>query len=458
MKPPKKGPGSSISPSLAASPTKLRPAEKVFTLICGCWIGLSFLKFGNPIIFDRMITAPKDAVEFIFTPWPVSWGYVLLACVLIAAWPVLKIRIQKRDWPIAVFAFWLFWQFLSSGQSVEPHLSDPTLVHFVACALALLLGWWGLAPMRASGWFWTPVLLCFFDVLFSGFEQHSGGLEAARQAFYAQADWQLKPKAYLLKIASNRIFATLVYPNAFAGVLLLMLGPIVWQTWTLAARWPRVLRGVAVGLFAYLGLACFYWTGSKGGWLLALILVGLFALQMPIPRKLKAALIAGGLALGLAAFFIRFSAYFEKGATSVGARFVYWKAAAQIVRTHPVLGTGPGTFSIPFAKLKPPDAEMAKLTHNDYLEQACDSGIPGGLAFFVAILGLLVVTKKRAFREAPLDTLLWLGLLGWALQAFIEFALYIPALAWPAFLFLGCLYGAAQQEPFDESTRSRKAF
>jgi hypothetical protein len=34
---------------------------------------------------------------------------------------------------------------------------------------------------------------------------------------------------------------------------------------------------------------------------------------------------------------------------------------------------------------------------------------------------------------------LWLGTLGWALQSFVEFGLYLPALAWPAFAFLGCL-------------------
>jgi hypothetical protein len=33
----------------------------------------------------------------------------------------------------------------------------------------------------------------------------------------------------------------------------------------------------------------------------------------------------------------------------------------------------------------------------------------------------------------------WLGMLGWALQGFVEFGLYIPALAWPAFVMLGWL-------------------
>jgi len=387
-----------------------------------------------------MIGAPKDWAEFVFTPWPLSWGYALLVVVLVTAFPVIKLRWDKTDWPVAIVGFWLFWQLLSSARSVQPQLSNPTMIHFASCGVALLIGWWALAPLRASPWFWGPVLLSFAWVLFAGFDQHSGGLEATRKAFYAQPNWELYPKEYLQKIESNRIFSTLVYPNAFAGLILLVLPAALWQGWQLTERWPRVLRGVAVGLVGYLALACFYWTGSKGGWLIALIAAGVLGLQAPISRKIKTSLITAGLVLGLVAFFLRFSAYFEKGATSVGARFIYWKAAVEIAKTHPVLGSGPGTFSVLFKKIKPPEAEMARLVHNDYLQQFSDSGLPGGLAFAAAVSALLVLLYRKRAADFNLDLLIWIGLLGWALQAFIEFGLYIPALAWPAFLFIGALW------------------
>jgi hypothetical protein len=37
----------------------------------------------------------------------------------------------------------------------------------------------------------------------------------------------------------------------------------------------------------------------------------------------------------------------------------------------------------------------------------------------------------------------WLGLLGWALQGFFEFGLYIPALAWSGFALMGWLLATA---------------
>jgi len=45
--------------------------------------------------------------------------------------------------------------------------------------------------------------------------------------------------------------------------------------------------------------------------------------------------------------------------------------------------------------------------------------------------------------KSSLRFALWLGLLGWALQGLVEFGLYIPALAWPAFTFLGLLLSSA---------------
>ncbi|HEV8543553.1 MAG TPA: hypothetical protein VGR78_14245, partial [Verrucomicrobiae bacterium] len=117
------------------------------------------------------------------------------------------------------------------------------------------------------------------------------------------------------------------------------------------------------------------------------------------------------------------------------------KAALQNVKSHPVLGSGPGTFSIPYKRLKAPEAEMARLTHNDYLEQATDSGIIGCIAFSAFIVGSLVLLYRKSIQNGWFSFLLWAGLFGWCLQAFIEFGLYIPASAWPVFLFFGLLWG-----------------
>jgi hypothetical protein len=88
---------------------------------------------------------------------------------------------------------------------------------------------------------------------------------------------------------------------------------------------------------------------------------------------------------------------------------------------------------------------MTRLVHNDYLEQASDSGWIGFIAFSTLILGSLAVLYRKLGTD-PLKVSVWIGLTGWALQCFVEFGLYIPGLAWPAFTLLGWLWGTAPNE------------
>ena len=82
--------------------------------------------------------------------------------------------------------------------------------------------------------------------------------------------------------------------------------------------------------------------------------------------------------------------------------------------TIPLFGTGPGTFQRPYEQIKSPGAEMARLAHNDYLEQFSDSGIIGGVCY-AAWIGLALMTVgQRSWRSGGyLQFSLFLGLLGW---------------------------------------------
>ena len=120
--------------------------------------------------------------------------------------------------------------------------------------------------------------------------------------------------------------------------------------------------------------------------------------RLPWPARLKWAALIALMVIGLGIFAVRFHSYFAAGATSVGARFDYWRAAVETTFKHPLLGTGPGTFQRPYAQLKSPAAEMARLAHNDYLEQFSDSGIVGGMFYGAWIV--LSLADDRAARLA----------------------------------------------------------
>jgi O-antigen ligase len=143
---------------------------------------------------------------------------------------------------------------------------------------------------------------------------------------------------------------------------------------------------------------------------------------------------------GVTGFFVKYASFFERGATSVVARFDYWRAALQTTAANPVFGTGPGTFGVAYLAIKNPESEMSRLAHNDYLQQASDSGVLGCLSFAGLVLCVLLRGYTRPTDpDRAVRFLVWLGFLGWALQSTMEFGLYIPALAWPALSMAGWL-------------------
>src|ERR1051326_4103302 len=97
-----------------------------------------------------------------------------------------------------------------------------------------------------------------------------------------------------------------------------------------------LISAVLVGIVGLGALACLFWSGSKGGWLLALVLGMIVLLRLKIKTAIKVGLISAVLVLGLAGFFARHLGFFQKGATSVNARFDYWHAAVRITKEHPI--------------------------------------------------------------------------------------------------------------------------
>lgn len=451
------------------------PAATLFAGIFGGFLAISLLKFGNPPIFEKFVTAPEGFAQFLLnSPWPILWGYGLLALVAVIGLAIASWRnLAGPRWFLLLPLGWFLWQVIATSQSISPALSYPTLVHFGACLVCFGLGFFSLSQVKSLTVFWAGLICAFVLVLAAGWEQHFGGLEQTRQYFYQEVYPKLTEVSpeYLKKMTSDRIFATLFYPNSLAGAILLLVPPLL--GWLGQARRyftgpARAFLCLAIGAGA---LACLYWSGSKGGWLLLLVLGAIALLRVPFDKRIKIGLITLVLVGGLAGFFVKYAAFFEKGATSVGARFDYWRAALEVASDHPLLGTGPGTFAIPYQRLKKPESEMARLVHNDYLEQASDSGWPGFAAYLGFIAGVLAWTYPRlrfsasgqqnggrtggsvpnlekggSGADAALSNRvswarfwIWLGLLGWALQGLIEFDLYLPALSWPAFALLGLL-------------------
>jgi hypothetical protein len=443
-----------------------------FAAVFGCLLGLAMLKFGNPAIMEKWVEPPGDIYEFIFNaPWPINWAYALLGGCVLLALPALRRAVSSPPWLVWLPLAWCVWELAASTSTTNAYLTNLTIRHFVAATLCFYLGWFTLGRAKQPGVFWFGVTICFTLVLAVGWSQHFGGLEATRKYFelYILPKAKDVPPEYLKKMASNRIFGTLFYPNTLAGIILLLLPPIVAVLWSLSAWFTRAARGFLIGCLGVGALACLYWSGSKGGWILMLMEAMVALLRLPISRRLKIGVVALLLLGGLTGFAVKYHAFFQKGATSVVARFDYWRAAAVIARAHPWTGTGPGTFGPAYQTVRNPESEPARLAHNDYLQQLSDSGVFGFLTYTGFVALCLTASYPRAGTQsartkesAPARLLprmangesfyrfgIWLGLLGWFTQGLFEFSLYVPGSAWMAFALLGSILPRRFPEPKD---------
>ena len=445
-------------------------ATKLYALVFGLFLGLCIWKFGNPVILDHKIIAPVTPAELFNEPWPLHWAnWILLTLVGPGALLIFQKKIiwTQSQWLWLLPLIWLGWQFVSATQTVDAYLTRATLWQFSGCVACYFMG--TLIFARGNLWCWLlPGLLAAFSFcLVRGIDQHVFEFPQNHQTlvegerdgwtnFPAATIAEMKNEgviintngidvanpAILEKFKKGRVAGTLIYPNALAGIVLLLWPISLALAFGATKKLKPPIRLAVIGLAIFLGGTALYWSGSKLGWLIAIAMAGFSLLRLDWPKKIKLAAVTFVLLAGLGIFTIRFHNYFAAGATSVGARFDYWRAALQTAAAHPIFGTGPGTFQRPYAQIKSPEAEMARLTHNDYLEQFSDSGMLGGLAYTSWIFLALVVGGNFFWRNADVLSFAMLaGLIAWFMQGFGEFSLFIPALSWTAFTLLGCLSG-----------------
>jgi hypothetical protein len=516
--------GKRLVPTPGAGARRPLSAQTGWAIAFGLFLGLAIVKFGNPAILDYAVSPPEDLSQVWSYAWPARWAYWLLIPLALIGFGVAvasKPRWPASNWLWRLPLAWFAWQLVAATQSVDGRLSAMTLWQFGGCLACYFLGALALGNRSALRWLLIGVLAAFTFCLVRAVNQKLFEFPAEHRALLEgeRTSWTNCPPEFILelkrdgtiittngvdianpviltKYARGRVMGTLVYPNALAGVvlllfpvsiglafrgaqgsnalanriiaisfsgyfipkatlfffpnappamvLLLMLITVVLVYYG-TRRSERFTRLTVITWTLFLGSAALFWTGSKLGWLMAMAMAGVWLFHFNWPRLWKAAALVLVLGLGAGVFAVRFQNYFAAGAKSVGARFDYWCAAVQNTAAHPVVGSGPGTFQHAYAALKAPEAEMARLTHNDYLEQFSDSGLVGGITYAAWIFLALAASCRRVWQSGDAVIFaLFLGVLGWFAQGLGEFSLYVPALAWTAFTLLGWLAADSQ--------------
>jgi hypothetical protein len=444
-----------------------------YALAFGLFLGLAMWKFGNPVILDQKISTPDSISDFWNDAWPTHWAnWIFLPLAIIGT--VLSFQ-KKSRWPQSKWLWllpllWFSWQLFSATQTVDMNLTATTLWQFFGCVACYFLGAFLFTSPRVLNFLLVGILAAFAFCLVKAINQRLFEFPQSRQLLVKgeRGAWTNIPPdmflemkrenviinangadvanpAILKKFAKGRVNGTLVYPNALASAVLLLFPISLGLAFNQTKRLRPAIRAIVIALTLFLGIAGFFWTGSKLGWLIAIAIGCLYLFRLKWSTRLKLIALVAIIVVGLGIFSVRFHNYFSAGATSVGARFDYWRAAIQTTGTHPLLGTGPGTFQRPYSQLKSPKSEMARLAHNDYLEQFSDSGIASGIFYVVWIFLALAAIGRSVWKsENQIAFAVFAGLFGWFVQGIGEFTLYIPALAWIAFTLLGCSFALSE--------------
>ena len=416
--------------------------------IVACLAALAFLaplKFGTPVVTQAHLIPPADLFEWVFFSWPNQIAVIFAFAALL--WLVLDSeRLAARvDVLFLLPVAFLATQALAATTSINRQLSADTLMHFATCVLLFYTAAWYVRDGAAAVRIFGGLGLATFLTVILALQQHFGGLQETREFAALYGDQAAMPRDLLLRMTSNRVFAWFGgYPNALTGYLVVAFAPTLAWIWVRARNWDARVKWLTLvfvgGLMGY----CLLLTGSRGGFVAfaVMIFVGLLCF---IPKGARRGL---GISFAVLVFVSMFLVAQHRGLITLGrssleARGDYWRGAMAIARDHFWLGTGPGTFGSVYPKYKTAQTEEAQLVHNNFLEMWSDSGFPAFIVF--AALWLLAI--KDSFRLAGQRrgdvgaVAVCATLTGWVVHGLVDFDLYVPGVAIPAFLLLGTLQG-----------------
>jgi O-antigen ligase len=216
-----------------------------------------------------------------------------------------------------------------------------------------------------------------------------------------------------------------------------------------------VFRGLRREVFALAALltiipvSALVLAGSRGGIVSFAFQMGVLALLVRSRRSREGPRMAavGIVALAAVALIVwigagkaieRFS-NLPQTDTSLDRRFTMARAASQILRNHPILGSGLGTLVVVYPRYESVyDGKVVEHVHDDYMELLAETGLFGGICG-LSFLALLYRQARKNFEAAQghfsrgIHAAGIVAVAGLLFHSFVDFNLHIPA---NALLFL----------------------
>lgn len=240
-------------------------------------------------------------------------------------------------------------------------------------------------------------LLAFFAgalcVVVYGLFQYANAADMAQDL--TEQSW-VDPKRFPL--LRRRMYSTLENPNLFGGYLLMGISYAVSFFLFLKGK-KKYIAGVCVLAF----LLCLALTYSRGAWVsLAAIVAGL-AIFYDKRFGLLFLLVPVIIFAYHGQITERFLSLFSGEDTSLALRLALWESSRAMVEEHPLLGVGWGSYFLAYPDYNffIQDAQVLIFhAHNLFLDIPAETGLPGGILYFVFFFGQAYFSWKLYKRSS----------------------------------------------------------
>ena len=253
----------------------------------------------------------------------------------------------------------------------------------------------------------------FVLLVIAAFEAVCGCLQAAGIEF-APLSWSKGDREILLG-QGGRVFGTIGLETALGGYMaacaVLALGAIF--------HFKDAAGRIALAAGALLMVLCMILTGTRTAWFACAVgcVVGCVVLigglrastVMKVLRSWAGAAVLAVLLAGATCLAVFLGPAVcrrvRKIPEHLSTRTTIWKSAIGMFEAHPVVGVGPGAFTLNFPEYRPADYADHRVTsialhaHSEYLDVLAETGMLGFVSFAV-LIGLVAIGSVRALKRS----------------------------------------------------------
>lgn len=347
----------------------------------------------------------------------------------------------------------------------QRHLPTPLLGLLMVLTLSIMFGWLN-ATMQDFGFVSVTTLLCGMTTLLITLQLDASEelihtffaslcVFAASLSIFGLTIYLTTPTDRLASSFAHLPYLITSYPNGFALFLVSLLPYTLFRlgrAYHVKDHNPEKATWFTITSLMLIALLL---TFSRGGMIVAALIVGYFLLRKKLPLNKSLAGLLMVVIIGTSAvqalrptqfetnnFAEKITLQSDEKTSSVDERIDFWKGSLQLIKDRPITGFGPDAFAFAFPHYQREPLATSSHPHNMFLKQAVEFGIPSALLYIALIIWILVL-GYRCEDKKELMSVLILSVLGIVAHNMIDYNLNFTSNALLLWILLGLILNIA---------------